>query len=80
MKKNKKKKEVTVTERLIRVGDAEKCPLCGLPFELKHEFKGDSLKQIFFKCFSCNKVFFQQGNEFKEINEDFGVDDILKGR
>lgn len=66
-------------EKLISLKEAEKCPLCSFPFGLRSTFGEGKKKQVFFKCFPCNKIFFQKGSEFIEVDKNFDFKFFLGG-
>ncbi len=66
MKKIKRKAKFKVTESLIPLKDAPRCPSCYVPFPASIQFKD---KWIFL-CFICDRNFEIVDSCFKDISDD----------
>ncbi len=66
MKKIKKKEKFKIRETWIRLADAEKCPVCGYPFQASMQF----ISKRIFICLICERYFDKKDNILVEITEE----------
>ncbi len=63
--KIKKRRKIDFKETWIRFEDAERCPLCGFPFQASIQFTN---KRIFI-CLICERYFDKKDNGLVEITD-----------